>query len=322
MDGHAKRRGVGSLVKIVVTGAGGMLGRALIAAITSARPDDHVVPLTRHDADLRDQDAVRHFFETARPDLVLHAAARVGGIAANIAHPTAYLAENLAIDSHVIESAREFGVTDLVYFGSSCMYPRDYRQPLVEDDMLAAPLEPTNEGYAIAKIAGSKLCEYISREHGLNYRTLIPSNLYGPHDHFGSAASHLVAAAIFKAHEAKRSGAASIDVWGDGTARREFTYVGDLASWVAGNLDHVQNWEPRMNVGYGDDHSVLEYYRFALEAVGYDCQLITDPSKPAGMHQKLMDSSLAATRHAWHPNTDIKTGMKLAYAAFTAQEQD
>jgi GDP-L-fucose synthase len=312
---------MGEIMRILITGAAGMLGRSLASALATSRPDDLVIPLSRGDVDLRDGRAVRAIFEEAQPDMVLHAAARVGGIAANIAHPTSYLADNLAIDSHVIESSRELGVQTLVYFGSSCMYPRDYRQPLVEQDVLAAPLEPTNEGYAIAKIAGSKLCEYISREFGLSYRTLIPSNLYGPYDHFGSHASHLVAAAIFKAHQAKQSGAASIDVWGDGSARREFTYVGDLATWVAVNLDHVGEWAPRMNVGYGTDHSVLDFYRYALDTVGYDCSLVTDPSKPAGMAQKLMDSSLASTAHGWHPDTDIRTGMRLAYEAFLAQEQ-
>ena len=307
-------------MRVLITGGAGMLGRALATAWSEERPEDEVVALTRADADLRDRDRVTAAYRSAAPDLVLHTAARVGGIAANIAAPVEFLADNLLIDTNVIETARANGVRDLVYFGSSCMYPRDYRQPLVESDVLAAPLEPTNEGYAIAKIAGAKLTEYVSRQDGLNYRVLIPSNLYGPHDHFGSTGSHLAAAALYKAHIAKSEGAEAIDVWGDGTARREFTYVGDLSSWVARDAANIADWPALMNVGLGRDYSVAEFYREALATVGYEAQLRLDPTKPAGMHQKLMDSSLAA-EHGWEPSTDITEGMALAYAAFLDSEE-
>ena len=302
-------------LRVLITGGAGMLGRSLARAWEKHRPADTVIPLTRADADLRDPLATARAFDAAKPDVVLHCAARVGGIAANIAAPTEFLSDNLAIDLNVINSARVAGVKSLIYFGSSCMYPRDYRQPLVESDVLAAPLEPTNEGYALAKIAASKHCEYISNQYGLAYRVLIPSNLYGPEDHYGSDASHLIAAAITKAQAAKESDSDGIEVWGDGTARREFTYVDDLGAFVATHIDELATWPHMMNVGLGKDYSVAEFYEMALAAVGHQAKLLLDPSKPAGMQQKLMDSSLAK-RYGWNPTTDAADGIKSAYDAW------
>ncbi|WP_161976602.1 NAD-dependent epimerase/dehydratase family protein [Mycolicibacterium sp. CH28] len=302
-------------MKVLVTGAGGMLGRALTGAWRELGRDDELIGITRAAADLRDARVVSEAVERIRPDVIVHTAARVGGIGANIAAPAQFLSDNLRIDTSVIGAALHSGVEEFVYLGSSCMYPRDYRQPLVETDILQAPLEPTNEGYAIAKIAGAKLCAYTSREHSVNYRVIIPSNLYGPYDHFGSMASHLVAAALHKAHLARQSGDETIDVWGDGTARREFTYVGDLAGWIAENIGHVAEWPDMMNVGIGKDYSVREFYEAALRAVNYRAELRFDPSKPAGMMQKLMDSSLAR-QHGWDPRTDIDQGMARTYTAY------
>lgn len=305
-------------MRVILTGGNGMLAQAIAASWRESGRDDELIPITRADADLQDQAATRALIKNLAPDMVIHTAARVGGIAANIAEPARYLMDNLQIDSNVLSASVDAQVTKFIYFGSSCMYPRDYRQPLVETDVLAAPLEPTNEGYAISKIAAARFCEYVSRERGLDYRVIIPSNLYGPHDDFSLTHGHLVAATIAKAHSAKISGASSIDVWGDGTARREFTYVGDLAAWLVANLDAVHDWPALMNVGKGEDHSVLDYYRAALEMVGYDCELKTDPSKPAGMHQKLMDSSLATTSFGWRPTTSLVEGMTASYTAYLA----
>lgn len=302
-------------MKVLITGAAGMLGRALAEAWRELGRNEELVGITRVDVDLRDATAVSSAIARIAPDVIVHTAARVGGISANIAAPAEFLSDNLRMDTSVIGAALNSGVEDLVYLGSSCMYPRDYRQPLVETDILQAPLEPTNEGYAIAKIAGAKLCAYTSREYGVNYRVIIPSNLYGPHDHFGSPASHLVAAALHKAHLAKQFGDEAIEVWGDGTARREFTYVGDLATWIAARIGHLKNWPEMMNVGLGKDYSVREFYEAALRAVGYQAELRFDPSKPAGMLQKLMDSSLAKV-HGWDPCTDIDQGMVRTYAAY------
>ena len=303
------------MVRALLTGANGMLGRSIQAAWRTQRTSDELVVVTRADADLTDPVATRRMIERVAPDVILHSAARVGGIAANIADPADFLMDNILIDSSILKGAVETGVSKFLYFGSSCMYPRDYRQPLVESDLLAAPLEPTNEGYALSKIVGAKYCEYVSAQTGYSYRVVIPSNLYGPDDDYSLGEGHLVAASIAKAHSAKLSGAASIDVWGDGSARREFTYVGDLAAWVVTHLDEMDAWPSMMNVGYGTDHSVLAYYQAAMDVVGYQCKLLKDPSKPSGMQQKLMNSQVAV-QFGWRPQTELLDGMGLAYRRY------
>lgn len=306
-------------MRVVVTGANGMLASAVREAWSALRPGDDIVGLSRSRVDLRDRQATRAAVSQVRPQAIVHCAAQVGGIHANIAHPTSFLLDNLLLDTSVISAAMDVGVDTLVYVGSSCMYPRDYRQPLVETDLLAAPLEPTNEGYAIAKIAGSKLCEYASKEFGYAYRTIVPSNLYGPKDDYDSGKSHLVAAAISKVHAATRDGVPSVEIWGDGRARREFTYVDDVAQWLVAEFDGVASWPSMMNVGCGSDHTVREYYEFAKEVVGYDGEFTTDPSKPAGMAQKLMDSTVARG-FGWAPATPILEGMRRAYATFLSDD--
>lgn len=305
-------------MRVLLTGGNGMLAKAIAHAWDRSGRGDDLVSVTRADADLRDQSAVRAMVERVAPDLVVHAAARVGGIAANVADPSGFLLDNVQIDANLLSASMGAGIRKFVYFGSSCMYPKDYRQPLLETDMLAAPLEPTNEGYALSKITSARYCEYVSRQFGFDYRVIIPSNLYGPNDDFSLDRGHLVAATIAKAHRAKITGAISIDVWGDGTARREFTYVGDLAGWLVDNLEDLSAWPSLMNVGKGEDHSVLEYYEAALDTVGYRCDLVTDPSKPSGMKQKLMDSSLAAG-FGWNPVTGLAQGMRESYQAYLGQ---
>jgi GDP-L-fucose synthase len=300
----------------MVTGANGMLASNIIRSLSAPGKNSvEVIPVTRKDADLRDAGATHRLIKKHRPNVIVHAAARVGGIAANVAQPAEFLMDNLLIDSSVLRSSVDLGIERFLYFGSSCMYPRDYRQPLVEEDVLAAQLEPTNEGYALSKITAAKYCEYVSQQYGMYYRVLVPSNLYGPGDDYTLGRSHLVAAAIAKVHAAKTSDSPSIDVWGDGAARREFTYVADLAEWVAGNLGSMKAWPALMNVGLGVDHSVEEYYRIALDVVGYDATLAFDASQPVGMKQKLMDSS-RAVEHGWNPKTKIREGMARAYRAY------
>ncbi|TFD61362.1 NAD-dependent epimerase/dehydratase family protein [Cryobacterium suzukii] len=304
-------------MRALLTGGNGMLARSIQSAWRLQGRDDELVVATRSTADLTDSRATHALIDKVQPDVILHAAAHVGGIAANIANPTAFLMDNLLIDTSVLKSAVDVGVPRLLYFGSSCMYPRDYRQPLVESDVLAAPLEPTNEGYALSKIAGAKFCEYVSTQLGLSYRVIIPSNLYGPDDDYSLGQGHLVAAAIAKVHAAKLSGQSTIDVWGDGTARREFTFVGDLADWVVANLDGMEAWPDMLNVGFGSDHTVLEYYQAAMDVVGFQGKLVPDPSKPSGMHQKLM-SSERAKEFGWAPSTRLHDGMRIAYQRFLA----
>ena len=298
-----------------------MLGSNLLAS-ASRNSKIQVTGWTRKNVDLTDQIRVFEEFESLKPTTVIHAAAKVGGIHANIANPAEFLNENIVLDSNVIMGAFKSGVKNLVYVGSSCMYPKDFRQPLNESDILAAPLEPTNEGYAIAKIAGSKLCEYLSREYGVNYRTIVPSNLYGPEDNFNSKSSHLVAACILKVHEAMRDRREFIDVWGDGSARREFTYTRDLAEWLLENLGRLDTWPPLVNLGSGKDYSVNDYYELAMAAVGYRVELVHDLNKPSGMKQKLMDSSFARENLAWDPKTSIEDGMAFTYSAFTARKME
>jgi GDP-L-fucose synthase len=292
-----------------------MLARSIASAWRERKDPADLSVVTRAEADLTNPVETRAMIVGVQPDIIVHCAARVGGIAANIADPTTFLMDNLLIDSSVLKAAFDLGVPKFLYFGSSCMYPRDYRQPLVETDVLAAPLEPTNEGYALSKIVAAKYCEYVSTQFGLSYRVVIPSNLYGPDDDYSLGHGHLVAAAIAKVHAAKVSGASTIDVWGDGTARREFTYVGDLADWIVSNVDEIDSWPSMMNVGFGRDHSVLEYYRAAMRVVGYDCDLKLDPTKPTGMHQKLMTSEVAR-RFGWQPRTELLEGMERAYRRY------
>ena len=279
-------------IKLLITGARGMLGSS-IARMAKSNTEVELHLWDRSTVDLLDTLRVKDLLGKLRPDVIIHAAAKVGGIHANIAHPVEFLAQNQVMDNNVLMGALSHSISNIVYVGSSCMYPRDYRQPLVESDILAAPLEPTNEGYALAKISGSRLASYISREYGLNYKTIVPSNLYGPGDNFDSQSSHLVAACIAKVHDAKKTNRDTIDVWGDGLARREFTYVDDLSEWIIEALPEMSRWPDLMNLGLGKDYSVNEFYVAAMDAVDYKVELVHDLSKPTGMHQKLMDSTLA-----------------------------
>lgn len=309
-------------MKILVTGGRGMLASNLkLSSEKLGSSENEYIFINRSHADLRDFAATQKIFRDIQPDAVIHTAARVGGIAANMAHPAEFLMDNIQIDSHVLKGAVEHDVNNVLYFGSSCMYPKDYRQPLVETDVLAAPLEPTNEGYALSKIAAARYCEYASAQYGLNYKVLIPSNLYGPGDDYTPGTSHLVASTLVKAHEAKMSRSSEIDVWGDGTARREFTFVGDVSDWVVSNINSIQNWPTYMNLGLGIDYSVKDFYEAALATVGYECDLQFDTSKPAGMKQKLMDSSVAKG-YGWNPTTNINDGMASAYSAFLEAVRD
>ena len=302
-------------VRILVTGAGGMLGSHLVEQ-ASQRDDVEVFGFTRADGDLRFPGTFSEILNSFQPHYVIHAAARVGGIQANIDRQEDFLFDNLQIDINVIRSAISSGIRNLVYVGSSCMYPKDFRQPLRETVLLKAPLEPTNEGYAIAKISGSVLCEFASRQLGLNYKTLIPSNLYGPRDNFDPASGHMLASAIKKVHEAGSVGLSTLEVWGTGTARREYTYVSDLASWLVENLYRMDDFPQIMNVGFGTDYSVDEFYSAVMRVLGVDAMIRHDTRKPDGMRAKLMDSGTAARDFSWAPRTSIEAGIAETYSWF------
>ncbi len=308
-------------MRVLVTGAAGMLGRSLMSRFAE---DDSVeaIGLSRADFDLRDSRAATEFFRATKPDVVIHAAAKVGGIQANLAEPFDFLANNIDLDSSVIKASIQAGVRNFLYLGSSCMYPKDYRQPLRETDLLAAPLESTNEGYALAKIVGSKLCDYASQEHGAFYKTLIPSNLYGPGDSFSTSSSHLVASVVRKVHLAKMTRNPEIEVWGSGAARREFTYIKDLANWIAGNLHNIGALPPRLNLGVGYDLSVNDYYKKIAEILGVEIVLKHDKSKPDGMKSKLMDSTIASTRFGWQPEFTLESGIPETYESFLRTNED
>jgi GDP-L-fucose synthase len=304
-------------LKILVTGAGGMVGRNLLADPRALRHD--ILSPGRAELDLCDRAACEAYLSRERPDLVIHLAAVVGGIQAQLATPATFLSDNLAIGLNLLTAARRAGTPRLINLGSSCMYPRDRDRALREDDLLTGPLEPTNEGYALAKIAAWKLTEAFGREApGRLWRTLIPPNLYGPHDRYDPARSHLVAAAIAKIDEALRRNASEVDIWGDGRARREFMFAGDLADFIWRFHDRLESLPGTLNVGVGEDASVDDYYGAVAEVMGYGGEFRHEPSRPAGMRRKLLDVT-GQTRLGWRPATPLSVGVRAAVASYRGE---
>lgn len=302
-------------MRVLLTGGTGMLGRAILRLAPLIAPDLEIIAPPRTELDLLDSFAVRRYFLLNKFDAVIHAAAKVGGIKANISDPIGFMTENILISTHVIGQAHQAGIPKFVNIGSSCMYPRDYRNPLVEEDILVAPLEPTNEGYAIAKIAASRLCSYISAEDGLAYKTLIPCNLYGAGDKFDLDQGHMIAAAMMKIHMAHRNGDSDVEIWGDGTVRREFLYVDDLAKFILSNIQTLDKFPPDLNVGLGYDYTVNEYYQAIAEVIGFKGNFIHNLDAPVGMTHKLMDITKAET-FGWSPDTTLQDGLKETYSGF------
>lgn len=293
-----------------------MVGRNILEHPMADRYE--ILAPSSKELDLTNAADTQLYINEAKPDVIIHAAGRVGGIQANIAHPVDFLVINTDIGRNVILGAYKAGVPQLINLASSCMYPRNAPNPLSEDLVLQGELEPTNEGYALAKIFSTRLCEYINKESqkksasSVRYKTLIPCNLFGRHDKFEPEHSHLIPAIIHKVHQAKVTGTTEVDIWGDGTARREFMYAGDLAGAV---LQAVQDFEKTpdvMNIGLGHDHSINAYYAAAAEVIGWQGKFVHDTTKPVGMKQKLVDISRQRS-WGWMPSTSLQSGIEKTY---------
>jgi GDP-L-fucose synthase len=300
---------------VFVAGHGGMVGAALVRRLS--REDIELQTAARSQVDLRDQAAVFDWFAGKRPQVVFLAAAKVGGIVANDTLRAEFLYDNLAISANVLHAAHLNGAEKLMFLGSSCIYPRLAPQPLREDSVLTGPLEPTNEPYAIAKIAGIKLAEAYRSQYGSDFISVMPTNLYGPGDNYHPEYSHVVAALIRRFHEAKLSGASQVAVWGTGAPRREFLYVDDLADACV-HLMKNYSGDRLINIGTGEDIAIAEFARVVAATVGYSGAISFDPTRPDGTPRKLLDVSRLAAL-GWRARTSLEDGIKLAYQAYLSE---
>ena len=311
-----------SRARIYVAGHQGMVGSAMVRNLIR-RGCDNLILKPLKELDLTEQDQVRRFFEAEQPEYVLLAAARVGGIGANSTYPAEFIYQNLMIEANVIHEAWRAGVKRLLFLGSSCIYPRLAKQPMDESQLLIGQLEPTNEPYAVAKIAGIKLCESYNRQHGTDFRSVMPTNLYGPYDNFHPENSHVVPALIRKFHEAREAGAETVTVWGSGKPLREFLHVDDMAaaSLHVMELDRsvleseVDPMLSHINVGSGDEVSIGELARLVGKVVGFKGRIEFDAAKPDGTPRKLLDSTLL-NRLGWKPEIGLEEGLDSAYRWF------
>ena len=299
--------------KIFVAGHRGMVGSALIRGLETAG-FSKLLKRDRSELDLGDSEAVTKFFCNEKPEVMIFAAAKVGGIKANNEQPVEFLLENLRVQNNVIAAAHESGVRKLLFLGSSCIYPKLAPQPIPESALLSGPLEPTNEAYAVAKIAGVKLCQAFSREYGANFISAMPTNLYGPNDNFDLETSHVLAALLRKAYEAKKSSARELVVWGTGTPRREFLHVDDCASACLFLLEKYDSPEI-INVGCGEDISIHELAELICDVVGFDGELSWDKTKPDGTPRKLLDLSKLRGL-GWTPTIPLRDGIAQTYEWF------
>ncbi len=304
-------------MRILLTGGGGMVGRNLLEY--SIDTDIELVTPRSSELNLLDFSAVQNYLHELKPDMVIHAAGKVGGIQANMRQPVAFLMENIDIGRNIVMASYEVGIKQLINLGSSCMYPRNHDEPLDEDLILKGELEPTNEGYALAKITIAKLCEYIMREDtSFQYKTLIPCNLYGRHDKFDPLHSHLIPAIIHKIYQAKQSGQTSVEIWGDGTARREFMYAGDLADALVHAIDQFETTSVLMNIGLGHDYTINEYYEVVADVLGYGGSFTHDLTKPVGMARKLV-STKRQDKWGWKAQHTLREGIAKTYEYYLEQ---
>jgi GDP-L-fucose synthase len=304
---------ISKTTRIYVAGHRGLVGSAVVRALRG-QGFENLLFRTHGELDLTDQLAVRHFFDAERPEVVIMAAARVGGIQANDSHPALFIRDNLLIQDNVIDSAYRAGVGKFVFLGSSCIYPRLAPQPIKEEYLLGGPLEPTNEWYAIAKIAGVKLCQAYRREYGFGAISLMPTNLYGPGDNFDLQSSHVLPALIRRFHEAKVRGDESVTIWGTGKPRREFLHVDDLADAIL-YLLHRYDGESIVNIGWGEDVTIEELARLVMSVIDYRGRLLFDTTKPDGTPRKLLDVTRLRDL-GWQPNVPLKVGIENTYRWF------
>ena len=302
--------------RVFVAGHRGLVGSALVRRLESEGFTD-ILTATRDELDLRDQSAVSAWFETHRPEYVYLVAGTVGGIMANSTRPAEFIYDNLMIHGTVVHSAYESGVTKLLYLGSSCIYPRDAEQPMTEDALLTGPLESTNEWYAVAKIAGIKLCQAYRRQYGCDFISAMPTNLYGPGDNFDLTGGHVIPMLMRKFHEARDTEANQVDVWGTGSAFREFLHVDDLAAACLFLMEHYDG-ESHINVGTGVDCSIRELAETLREVVNPEAEIVWDASKPDGTPRKLLDVS-RLRELGWAPSIDLRTGLATTYQWYRDQ---
>lgn len=304
--------------RVYVAGHRGMVGSALLRRLGTI--DCKIITAPREQVELCDGHAVGRFLAEAKPEVVIVAAAKVGGIHANNTYPAEFIYQNLAITLNIIHASHQAKVRKLLYLGSSCIYPRLAHQPIVEDELLAGPLEPTNQWYAVAKIAGIKLCEAYRRQYGDDFISVMPTNLYGPGDNYHPENSHVVAALIRRFQEAKIADAPSVTVWGTGTPRREFLYVDDLAEACLFVLEHYSD-QPHLNVGAGVDVTIAEFAELVRDIVGYQGNIAFDRSRPDGTPRKLLDVS-KLTALGWTATTSLRTGLSAAHSDFMSRYKE
>jgi GDP-L-fucose synthase len=303
--------------RIYVAGHRGMVGAAIVRRLASYKCD--VITASRAEADLERQEQTAAFLTAIKPEVVIVAAAKVGGIHANNAYPAEFIGKNLAIALNTINGSYKAGVKKLLFLGSSCIYPKFARQPMREEELLSGPLEPTNEWYAIAKIAGIKLCQAFRRQYGSDFISLMPTNLYGPGDNYHPENSHVLPALIQRIHQAKKDAVPTVTVWGTGTPRREFLFVDDLAEACVFVLERYTG-ESHLNVGSGDEVTIADIAKLVAEVIGYEGKLVFDVTRPDGTPRKLLDSS-KLFKIGWRPRTSLREGIELTYSEFAAKNR-
>lgn len=304
-------------MKILLTGANGMVGKNILAL---ANQHQHVfLSPSSAELNLLNGESVRQYLHEHKPDMIIHAAGIVGGIQANMAEPVRFLVDNMQMGLNILTAAKDAGIKQFLNLSSSCMYPRDAQNPLSEDLILKGELEPTNEGYALAKVASTRLCEYICKEDPtLVYKTIIPCNLYGKYDKFDSHHSHMIPAVIRKLDDAAKAGLTEIDIWGDGEARREFMYAEDLADFIFYAIARFDTMPQNLNVGLGTDYTINEYYQAIADVVGFTGSFKHDLSKPVGMRQKLIDDT-KLTAFGWSYKTTLVAGINNTYQFYVSE---